>query len=106
MCRSTGHVRARTLLTALLITLAVGVLPMSTLLHHTHAQSSGESQIQQIDPMHSDGSPSEDPADGQDWAPQAELPVLLPPFAAPSWPHPDALHRVGHLRRIDRPPTA
>lgn len=106
MPRSIGQLPARTLLSALLIALAVGVLPMSKLLHHTHAQSSSESQIQQIDPMHSDGSPSEDPADGQDWAPQAELPVLLPPFADDSRAHPDALHRVGHLRRIDRPPTA
>ncbi len=104
MARTVGHSTRRTLLSTLLLVLAVAVLPLSTLVYGPLDQDATPSQAQLAPAAPVDSSPSEDPVPGPSWANQSQLTTLWPPSVDQPRSQRVALRRPGHLRRIDRPP--
>ncbi|MFH2008820.1 MAG: hypothetical protein ABI333_19690 [bacterium] len=105
MLSVTGQRSFRPLISAAIIALAVGVLPLSTLLCHAQELSPDAAAIQQAPPASPDSTPSEDPVPGPVWAGPAELLGLWPLSVEQPRPHSTPLRHAGHVRRIDRPPT-
>jgi hypothetical protein len=105
MIRGVGQLSAKTRLVALLIMLGVGALPMSTVLDPI-PDAPAKTRIQTAPPVLPNGAPAEDPLAGPAWAAHNGPPDLWPPCGDRPRPRPEARLQRGHLRRIDRPPTA
>ena len=91
---------------ALLIAVAVGALPLSTVLQDHVAGSPASAKVHSAPPVHPDGPRTKEADSISIWATLTDSPILWPPITRILRSQPTARPQAGHPTRIDRPPSA